>query len=169
MPIQSLKAIPATCLALLAAVLPAAAEDGVSADKIMFGQAAALSGPAGQLGQGMKIGMEAAFAEVNKAGGVRGRKLELKSIDDGYEPTQSIEAVKKLLTDDKVFAIAGAVGTPTAMATLPIASAAGAPFIGAFTGSGALRECLTHSCDQPDLFEFGTGFLPPETDAPKGA
>jgi len=60
MHIQSLKAIPAACLVLLAAVLPAAAEDGVSADKIVFGQAAALRGPAGALGQGMKIGMEAA-------------------------------------------------------------------------------------------------------------
>ena len=136
----SLKAIPTACLLLLAAVFPAIAEDGVSANKILFGQAAALGGPAGALGQGMKIGMEAAFAEVNKAGGVRGRKLELKSIDDGYEPTQSIEVVKKLLAEDKVFAIAGPVGTPTAMATLPIASAAGAPFIGAFTGSGALRD-----------------------------
>jgi ABC-type branched-subunit amino acid transport system substrate-binding protein len=140
MHIPSFTAIPAACLMLLAAVPPAAAEDGVAADKIVFGQAAALGGPAGALGQGMKIGMEAAFAEVNKAGGVNGRKLELKSADDGYEPTKSIEVVKKLLADDKVFAIAGPVGTPTAMATLPIASAAGAPFIGAFTGSGALRD-----------------------------
>ena len=111
MHIQLLKAIPAAGLALLVAVLPAAAEDGVSADKIIFGQAAALRGPAGALGQGMKIGMEAAFAEVNKVGGVGGRKLELKSVDDGYEPTQSIEAVKKLLADDKVFAIAGPVAS----------------------------------------------------------
>ena len=107
--IPPLMAIPTACLVLLAAVLPAAAEDGVSADKIMFGQAAALGGPAGALGQGMKIGMEAAFAEVNKVGGVKGRKLELKSVDDGYEPTQSIEVIKKLLADDKVFAIAGPV------------------------------------------------------------
>jgi ABC-type branched-subunit amino acid transport system substrate-binding protein len=139
MPIQSIT-IPATCLMLLLGVLPAAAEDGVSADRITFGQAAALGGPAGELGQGMKIGIGVAFAEANKAGGVKGRKLELKSVDDGYEPTQSIQMVKKLLADDKVFAIAGAVGTPTAMATLPIANAAGAPFIGAFTGSGALRD-----------------------------
>jgi ABC-type branched-subunit amino acid transport system substrate-binding protein len=125
---------------LLGSVVAAGAEDGVFADKIIFGQAAALAGPAGELGQGMKIGMEVAFAEANKAGGVKGRKLELKSVDDGYEPTKSIGVVTKLLTDDKVFAIAGAVGTPTAMATLPIASAAGAPFIGAFTGSGALRD-----------------------------
>jgi len=138
--IPTLKAIPPACLVLLAAVLAAAAEDGVSADKIMFGQAAALDGPAGALGRGMKIGMEAAFADANKAGGVKGRKLVLKSVDDGYEPTQAIEVVKKLLADDKVFAIAGPVGTPTAMATLPIVSAAGAPFIGAFTGSEALRD-----------------------------
>src|SRR3974390_1706919 len=136
----SLKAIPTACLLLPAAVFPAAAEDGVSANKIVFGQAAALDGPAGALGQGMKIGMEAAFAEANRAGGVKGRKLELKSVDDGYEPTQSIDVVKKLLADDKVFAIAGPVGTPTAMATLPIVSAAGAPFVGAFTGSEALRD-----------------------------
>src|SRR3974390_1681251 len=140
MVVSPLKAIPTSCLMLLAAVLPAVAEDGVSADKIIFGQAAALGGPAGALGQGMKIGMEAAFAEVNKAGGIKGRKIELKSVDEGYEPTKAIEGVKKLLADDKVFAIAGPVGTPTAMATLPIASAAGAPFIGAFTGSEALRD-----------------------------
>jgi branched-chain amino acid transport system substrate-binding protein len=133
-------ALPAALAALLATAIPAFAEDGVSADKIVFGQATALEGPASALGQGMKMGLEAAFAEVNKTGGVKGRKLELKSLDDGYEPTKSIEAVKKLLEEDKVFAIAGAVGTPTAAATLPIATAAGAPFIGAFTGAEVLRE-----------------------------
>lgn len=131
---------PVVIAALLATAFPASAEDGVSADKIVFGQAAALEGPASALGQGMKMGLEAAFAEINKAGGVKGRKLELKSIDDGYEPTKSIEAVKKLLEEDKVFAIAGAVGTPTSAATQPIATAAGAPFIGAFTGVEFLRE-----------------------------
>ena len=136
----SLNALPVVLAALLATAIPASAEDGVSADKIVFGQATALEGPASALGQGMKMGLEAAFAEVNKAGGVKGRKLELKSVDDGYEPTKSIEAVKKLLEEDKVFAIAGTVGTPTAAATQPIATAAGAPFIGAFTGAEFLRE-----------------------------
>lgn len=125
---------------LLATGVSAFAEDGVTADKIVFGQATALEGPASALGQGMKMGLEAAFAEINKAGGVKGRKLELKSVDDGYEPTKSIEAVKRLLEEDKVFAIAGAVGTPTSAATQPIATAAGAPFIGAFTGAEFLRE-----------------------------
>jgi len=132
--------LPIVLAAVLATGIPAFAEDGVSADKIVFGQAAALDGAASALGLGMKMGLEAAFAEINKAGGVKGRKLELKSVDDGYEPTKSIEAVKKLLEEDKVFAIAGAVGTPTAAATQPIATAAGAPFIGAFTGAEFLRE-----------------------------
>ncbi len=135
-----LKAPPVALAILLVSGISAFAEDGVSADKIVFGQATALEGPASALGQGMKMGLEAAFAEINKAGGVKGRKLELKSVDDGYEPTKSIEAVKKLLEEDKVFAIAGAVGTPTAGATQPIATAAGAPFIGAFTGAEFLRE-----------------------------
>ncbi len=134
-----LAALAVGMIAGVASGAPARAEDGVSADRIVFGQAAALDGPTAALGQGMKAGIEAAFAEANKAGGVKGRKLELKSVDDGYEPTKSIEAVNKLLGEDKVFAIAGAVGTPTAMATQPLADKAGAPFIGAFTGTEALR------------------------------
>ena len=128
------------CVAFFAATSIALAEDGVSAQKIVFGQAAALTGPASALGQGMKVGLEAAFSEANKAGGVKGRKLELKSVDDGYEPTKSIEAVKKLLDEEKVFAIAGAVGTPTSAAMLPIAIESGAPFVGAFTGVESLRS-----------------------------
>ena len=77
----------------------------------------------------MRTGL-AAFAEANKAGGVKGRKLELMTVDDGYEPNKSIEATKKLMEEDKVFAIAGAVGTPTSSATQPIATEAGVPFIG---------------------------------------
>ena len=140
MRIPSLAALPVALTALTAVGLPVVAEDGVSANHIVFGQAAALDGPAAALGQGMKIGLEAAFAEANKAGGINGRKLELKSVDDGYEPTKSIDAVKKLLGEEKVFAIAGAVGTPTAAAIMPIATGAGAPFIGAFTGAELLRD-----------------------------
>lgn len=134
------RALPLAFAVLVATGVSAKAEDGVSADKIVFGQAAPLDGPASALGLGMKLGLEAAFAEVNKAGGVKGRKLELKSVDDGYEPNKSIEAVKKLLGEDKVFAIAGPVGTPTSAATQPIANGAGVPFIGAFTGAEFLRE-----------------------------
>jgi branched-chain amino acid transport system substrate-binding protein len=139
--------IPARCAPVLAASLlaltpfvPAAAEDGVAADAIVFGQAAVLEGPASALGQGMRAGIGAAFEEVNKKGGVNGRKLKLVSVDDGYEPDRSIAMTKKLIEEDKVFALIGPVGTPTAAAAQPIATAAKVPFIGAFTGAGFLRN-----------------------------
>jgi branched-chain amino acid transport system substrate-binding protein len=118
----------------------ALAEDGVSADTVVFGQAAVLEGPASALGLGMKIGLDAAFAEVNARGGVHGRKIKLISMNDGYEPDRSITATRKLIEDEKVFALIGPVGTPTSAATQPIATAANVPFIGAFTGAGFLRN-----------------------------
>lgn len=117
-----------------------AADPGVHAGRIVFGQAAAFEGPASALGLGMKEGLLAAFAEANAKGGVKGRKLELTGRDDGYEPTKSIEAVKQLLNDDKVFALVGPVGTPTSAATEPMAGAAAVPFIGPFTGAEFLRN-----------------------------
>jgi branched-chain amino acid transport system substrate-binding protein len=125
---------------VLVSVFPVLAEDGVTADAIVLGQAAVLSGPAAALGQGMKTGMQAAFEEINKKGGIHGRKMKLVSIDDGYEPEKSIVATKKLIEEDKVFALIGAVGTPTSAATQPIATAAKVPFVGAFTGAGFLRD-----------------------------
>ena len=119
---------------------PALGEDGVTADTIVLGQAAVLSGPASALGLGMKAGMNAAFEEINKKGGIHGRKLKLNSVDDGYEPEKAIVATKKLIEEDKVFALVGPVGTPTSAATQPIATAAKVPFVGAFTGAGFLRD-----------------------------
>ena len=116
------------------------AEDGVSKDSILFGQVAALNGPAQALGQGMREGILAAFEEANRAGGINGRKLELKSIDDSYEPEKTIEATNKAIKEDKVFALVGAVGTPTSRAGQPIATAAKVPFIGPFTGAEFLRN-----------------------------
>jgi ABC-type branched-subunit amino acid transport system substrate-binding protein len=124
----------------IASSSPAAAEDGVTADSIMFGQAAVLEGPASALGQGMRAGIQAAFDEVNAKGGVHGRKLKLTSRDDGYEPDRAIAQTKKLIEEDKVFALIGPVGTPTSAAAQPIATAAKVPFIGAFTGAGFLRN-----------------------------
>lgn len=124
---------------LLSTTVASLADPGVSNDKLVFGQAAPFEGPASGLGLEMRIGIRAAFEEANRAGGVKGRKLELKSIDDGYEPTKSIEATKKLLDEEKVFALIGPVGTPTSAATQPIALQQGAPFIGPFTGAEFLR------------------------------
>ena len=127
-------------LCLTALPMAASAEPGVSSDKITFGQVAAFEGPAGALGRDVRTGILAAFAEANGAGGVKGRMLELVSRDDSYEPTKSVDAMKTLINDDKVFALVGAVGTPTTLATEPIAAQNGIPFIGPFTGAEFLRD-----------------------------
>ncbi len=116
------------------------AEPGVTDSKIVFGQSAALGGPAAALGIGMKAGLEAAFKEANDAGGVYGRKIELKSYDDGYEPDRAIANTNKLIDKDQVFALIGEVGTPTSKAAQPIATEKKVPFIGPFTGAGFLRK-----------------------------
>lgn len=113
---------------------------GVSANTILIGQSAALSGPAEQLGKEMKTGAEAYFNVVNQSGGINGRQIKLVSLDDGYEPDKAAANTKKLIEEDKVLALFGYVGTPTSNAALPLFNAAKVPFIGAFTGAQSLRE-----------------------------
>ena len=118
-------------------------EPGVSADKIVFGQSAALTGPTRSLGWNMQVGIQAAFEEINRMGGVNGRKLELISRDDRYEPEIALTNTVSLIEDDKVFALIGGVGTPTSRASIPTAAEAGVPFIAPFTGAhGYLRDGL---------------------------
>ena len=140
-PIGSRRAGVVLTLALAAAI-PAGAADipGVSEDRVLFGQSAAFSGPAEALGRGMRLGIRTAFDERNRAGGVHGRTLELVSFDDGYEPELAIANTRRLIEDEGVFALVGAVGTPTSNAAEPIASAAGVPYIGPFTGAEFLRS-----------------------------
>jgi ABC-type branched-subunit amino acid transport system substrate-binding protein len=126
--------------AMAALSATARAEDGVAGDYILFGQSAALSGPAAELGLEMVRGIRAAFAEANAAGGIGGRETRLVSRDDRYEPEAAIDNTEALIKDDKVFALIGAVGTPTSAAAEPIARAAGVPFIAPFTGAEFLRD-----------------------------
>ena len=118
----------------------ATAPPGVTGDRILFGQSAAFTGPAAELGQNMRLGIEAAFNEANQRGGVHGRRLELTSLDDAYEPEAAIANTAALLEQEQVFALIGAVGTPTSRSALPVAAAAGSPYIAPFTGAGFLRD-----------------------------
>lgn len=115
-------------------------EVGVSDDAILFGQAAALEGPSAALGLRMRQGIVAAFTEINRKGGIHGRQLQLISRDDGYDPDRSVAQTTRLIERDKVFALIGAVGTPTAMATIPITSMRNIPFIGPLSGAEFLRD-----------------------------
>jgi ABC-type branched-subunit amino acid transport system substrate-binding protein len=130
-------------LLLLSAAAHAQAP-GVGPDKIRLGQSAPLTGPAAQLGIQMQAGLKTYFDWVNSQGGVYGRKIELVTLDDGYEADRAAETTRKLIGDEYVFALIGYVGTPTSMAALPIFTAANVPFFGPFTGAESLRNPVSH-------------------------
>lgn len=117
-----------------------AATPGVTKDEIVLGQSAAFSGPAQELGKSMREGALAYFDEINRRGGVHGRKIRLISLDDGYEPDRAAPNTHRLIEQEKVFALFGYVGTPTSYAVIPIASQAKVPYFGAFTGAEGLRS-----------------------------
>ncbi len=130
-----------TILATLAiATSTAAHAQGVTDTEIRLGQSAALSGPAQELGKDMQLGANLYFSQVNRAGGVNGRKIVLKTLDDGYEPPRAVANTRQLIGEDKVFALFGYVGTPTSAAVMPIFTEAKVPYVGAFTGAELLRQ-----------------------------
>ncbi len=117
--------------------LPALAQGDRS---IVLGQSAALSGPAAQLGIQMNSGARIYFDRLNAEGGINGRTVQLRALDDGYEPDRCRANTETLIKQEGAFALFGYVGTPTSLAALPLVNAAGVPFFGAFTGAESLRE-----------------------------
>ena len=115
-------------------------DPGVSGKRVLFGQSAAFSGPAQELGRNMRLGIEAAFHEINEQGGVNGRLFALRYFDDAYEPEAAIVNTQRLIEEEKVFALIGEVGTPTSRSATPIAAEANVPFIAPFTGAEFLRD-----------------------------
>jgi ABC-type branched-subunit amino acid transport system substrate-binding protein len=95
-----------------------------AAQDIVLGQSAALSGPAQELGKAMQLGEKTYFDGVNAADGIRGKKIVLRTLDDGYEPPRAEANTKKLVDDGDVLALFGYVGTPTSAASIPVATLA---------------------------------------------
>lgn len=118
------------------------------APPLVFGSSTVLSGPAADLGKNMSLGIELAFSEANARGGIGGRPLVLRALDDGYEPERCAPNMRRLVADKEVLGIIGNVGTPTAITAVPIAEEAKVLFYGAFTGAGVLRK------DPPDRCVF---------------
>ncbi len=132
---------PATVPQNSTAPVPASpSSHGIFDDHIVFGQSAAFSGPARALGDGMKAGIMASFNEINEDGGVHGRRIDLVSLDDAYEPEAAVTNSLRLIEEEDVFALIGAVGTPTSRSATPVAAEAGIPYIGPFTGAEFLRD-----------------------------
>jgi ABC-type branched-subunit amino acid transport system substrate-binding protein len=115
------------------------AETGVTDTVIAVGQSAVFSGPVAATGNSYRRGIELYFEQVNKAGGVNGRKLQLTALDDAYDPKRTIENTRRLIDENKVFALIGYVATANLIAAMPVAEEARVPMFAPLVGTTSIR------------------------------
>jgi ABC-type branched-subunit amino acid transport system substrate-binding protein len=141
-------------LALVAGASGATRGDpGVTSSSILLGGTAALSGPESAYYAPVAKGAQAYFAYVNAHGGVNGRKIDYKVVDDAYDPAQTVQATRQLVQQDQVFAIFNSIGTEHMLAVRPFLNQAKVPQL--FVGSGA-RAILSGRSRYP----WTIGYLP---------
>ena len=122
-------ALAAGLLALLAPPSALAADPGVFDDRIVLGGVMPQTGPPSLIGKAAIIAIRVWEKDVNARGGIHGRKIEVRVEEDGYVPQRSVQAVKKLIEADKVFAILGTSGSSHLMAMMPSIEEAQIPAI----------------------------------------
>lgn len=133
---------PVVLLAGLAAVLsgPVRAVDGVTAGQVLIGQTLTLQDGKNEYGSAVLAGVEAAIAQVNRSGGVGGRKLVFKVMDDDNKPDLAEANARQLVTQDKVFLLFGSIEGGPSTAVMKAAIDLKVPFFGPMAGSPTLRE-----------------------------
>ena len=124
-----------------------------AAQDIVLGQSVPLSGPLGGAGQSVQDGMGAYLARVQREGGVNGRRVVLKVLDDGYDVDRHAANVRQLLERDKVDALVLSAGTSHIDAAYPAVRAAGKPLIGTMSGASVLR-----SADKPLVYHLRASY-----------
>jgi ABC-type branched-subunit amino acid transport system substrate-binding protein len=112
------------------------AAPGVTDTEVVIGTHQPLTGPAAPGYSKISVGARAVYDHINDSGGIHGRKITYKVEDDGYNPTRTVEVVKKLVLQDKIFALVGGLGTPTHSKVLDYLTAEGVPDL--LVSSGAL-------------------------------
>jgi branched-chain amino acid transport system substrate-binding protein len=133
-------------------ITPVRAEDGVTATEILIGGTDPFSGPASAYGAVGK-GSQAYFSYVNDHGGVNGRKITYKNVDDAYSPPQTVQLIRQLVEQDKVFAIFASLGTAPNTAIRPYLNQNKVPQL--FVATGASK--WAHDSDQ---FPWTIGWMP---------
>jgi ABC-type branched-subunit amino acid transport system substrate-binding protein len=135
-----LRTFALAALAVLGAAQALSAETGVTDQTIVLGHSIALSGALGDLGKEYQAGARLYFDHLNGQGGIVGRKIRLISLDDAYDTGKALENTKKLVEQDKVFAVFGQFGTGITLASLPLTTGNGIPLFAPYTGADALRD-----------------------------
>jgi branched-chain amino acid transport system substrate-binding protein len=118
------------------------ATPGVTATTITIGGTVPISGPAAAFGS-VGRGADAYFKYVNARGGVHGRKIVYKYLDDAYEPAKTVQLTQQLVEQDKVFALFDTVGTDNALAIREYVNDRKVPDL--FVGSGASKLAREHA------------------------
>jgi branched-chain amino acid transport system substrate-binding protein len=130
---------------LIAAVsLSAFAEDGVTNDSILIGQSVGLTGQIAGPVKEMNEGENAYFTNINKQGGINGRKIKLVTLDDKFDPALTAKNVDNLIKQKHVFALFQIRGTPHTQAILPLLSEAHVPLIAPSTGATVFHSPVNH-------------------------
>jgi len=139
----------------LAGVAAATTTDtpGVSSSTITIGSSGPLTGEAAAAA-GVLKGADAYFKYVNAKGGVNGRKIDFKYLDDAYDPSQTVQNVRQLIQQDNVFALFSVVGTNGNLAIRDFVNAAGVPQV--FSAAGATTFGRDYA-----KYPWTIGYLPP--------
>lgn len=139
-------------LSLTGALAGESAAPGVTGTKILIGGTAPFSGPESAYGPVAK-GAQYYFAYVNAHRGVFSRKIDYEVLDDGYDPSKTVQATRQLVQQDHVFAIFNTVGTEHTLAVRPFLNQLGVPEL--FAGSGATAIASLHA-----KYPWTMGYLP---------
>ena len=135
------------------------AEPGVTDTTITLGMSAPLSGPNGAYGLDMRQTISTYFEQINKAGGVNGRKLELIALDDGYETERAVANTKTLIKDKNVFALLAYYGSsPTTETMNTVFGPAKVPLVGTISGAATLREPSTSNANTRYMFNVRASY-----------
>jgi branched-chain amino acid transport system substrate-binding protein len=143
----------------------AAAEPGVTDSTITLGMSSPFTGPNGVYGVDMRQVIQTYFAQVNKGGGVNGRKIDLVALDDGYETDRTVANTKTLIGDKRVFALLAFYGSsPTTEAMNTVFGPARVPLVGTISGAGTLREPIAKNPNGHYMFNVRASYAD-ETEA----
>jgi len=135
------------------------AEPGITASTITLGMSAPFTGPNGAYGIDMRQTIEAYFDQINKAGGINGRKLELIALDDGYETERAVANTQTLIKDKNAFALLAYYGSsPTTEAMNTVFGPAGVPLVGTISGAASLREPLSSNPNSRYMFNVRASY-----------
>lgn len=150
-------------LAIMAVIVPPcaalAADTEVGDSSLTIGMSVPLSGPNGAYGVEMQESIKAYFEQINKTGGINGRKLNLVTLDDGYETERTVANTKTLLNEKNAFALLSYYGSsPTTAAMNSVFGPARVPLVGTISGANTLREASSANPNSRYMFNVRASY-----------